>query len=114
MLPKILSQDSNYDEWCEQELLNAYKDAAEYDDFLFGDCDYSYVWKDTKSNDVVQIEEVALLFLMVNITDVYQLKARLNGLKHDLDREPSTWEQRELANKYLNKVLDYVNELRLF
>ena len=33
--------------------INAYKDAAEYDDFLFGDCDYSYVWKDTKSNDVV-------------------------------------------------------------
>jgi hypothetical protein len=53
MLPKILSQDSNYDEWCEQEIMNAYKDAAEYDDFLFGDHDYSYVWKETKSNDVV-------------------------------------------------------------
>jgi hypothetical protein len=52
MLPKILSQDSNYDEWCEQELLNAYKDAAESDLFLFGDYDYSYVWKDSKSNDV--------------------------------------------------------------
>jgi len=51
---------------------------------------------------------------MVNITDIYQLKARLNGLKHDLDKEPSTCEQCELANKYLNKVLDYVNELRLF
>jgi len=51
---------------------------------------------------------------MVNITDVYQLKARLNGLKHDLDKEPSTSEQRELANKYLNKVLDYVNELQLY
>ena len=114
MLPKILSQDSNYDEWCEQELLNAYKDAAEYDDFLFGDHDYSYVWKDTKSNDVVQIEEAALLFFMVHLTDIYELKAKLNGLKHDLDKEPSTWEQRELANKYLNKVLDYLNELRLF
>jgi hypothetical protein len=52
MLPKILSQDSNYDEWCEQEILNAYKDAAETDLFLFGDYDYSYVWKDTNSNDV--------------------------------------------------------------
>ena len=52
MLPKILSQDSNYDEWCEQEILNAYKDAAEYDSFMFGDCDYSYVWMGNESNDV--------------------------------------------------------------
>jgi hypothetical protein len=52
MLPKILFQDSNYDEWCEQEIIKAYKDAAEADRFLFGDCDYSYVWKETESNDV--------------------------------------------------------------
>ena len=51
MLPKILSQDSNYDEWCEQEILNAYKDAAEYDDVLFGDHDYSYIWLDNKKDD---------------------------------------------------------------
>jgi hypothetical protein len=50
---KILQQDGNYDEWCEQDILNAYKEAAEYDEFLFGDFDYSYVWKDTKSNDIV-------------------------------------------------------------
>jgi hypothetical protein len=52
MNPKILKDDSNYDEWCEQEILNAYKEAAEYDDVLFGDHDYSYVWKDTKTNDI--------------------------------------------------------------
>ncbi len=46
MLPKILSQDSNYDEWCEQEILNAYKDAAEYDQFMFGDFDYTEVAAD--------------------------------------------------------------------
>ena len=40
MLPKILSQDSNYDEWCEQEILNAYREAAECDDFLFGDYNF--------------------------------------------------------------------------
>ena len=51
---------------------------------------------------------------MIHITDIYQLKARLNRLKNDLNNEPSTSEQRELADKYLNKVLDYVNELRLF
>jgi hypothetical protein len=51
---------------------------------------------------------------MINISDIYQLKARLNGLKHDLQNEPSTFEQKKLADKYLNKVLDYINELRLF
>ena len=44
MNPKILKDDSNYDEWCEQEIMDAYKKAAEYDDFLFGDFDYTYVW----------------------------------------------------------------------
>jgi hypothetical protein len=52
MKPKILNDDGNYDEWCEEEIIRAYKEAAEYDDFLFGDCDYSYVWKNTESNDV--------------------------------------------------------------
>ena len=58
MLPKILSQDSNYDEWCEQEILNAYKDAAKYDDFLFGDYDYESEWLGKRNDDAVQIEEV--------------------------------------------------------
>ena len=44
MTPKILSQDSNYDEWCEQEILNAYREAAECDEFLFGDYDFSEEW----------------------------------------------------------------------
>jgi len=52
MLPKILSQDSNYDEWVEQDIINAYKDAAEYDQFMFGDFDYTKVWLNDKSNDV--------------------------------------------------------------
>ena len=53
MLPKILSQDSNYDEWCEQEILNAYQDAAESDKFLFGDYDYETEWLGKKTYDVV-------------------------------------------------------------
>ena len=53
MLPKILSQDSNYDEWCEQEILNAYKEAAYHDDFLFGDYDYYSEWLGKNTNDVV-------------------------------------------------------------
>lgn len=44
MNPKILKDDSNYDEWCEQEILNAYKQAAESDEFLFGDYDYEKEW----------------------------------------------------------------------
>ena len=47
MLPKILSQDSNYDEWCEQEILNAYKRAAESDEFLFGDYDFFLLYDDS-------------------------------------------------------------------
>jgi hypothetical protein len=51
MSQKIPSQDSNFD-WDKEKLLDAYKKAAEYDDFLFGDFDYSYIWKDGESNDV--------------------------------------------------------------
>ncbi len=58
MLPKILSQDSNYDDWCEQEILNAYKEAAEYDDFLFGDYNYESEWLGKRNDDAAQIEEV--------------------------------------------------------
>jgi hypothetical protein len=53
MLPKILSQDSNYDEWCEQEILNAYKEAAECDVYLFSDYNYEEEWLGKKHNDVV-------------------------------------------------------------
>jgi len=52
--------------------------------------------------------------LMVNITDIYELKAKINNLKHQLDKEPRSWEEKELANKYLNKVLNYLDELKLF
>ena len=61
MLPKILLQDSNYDEWCEQEIMNAYKEAAECDEFMFGDQDYFY----TFISQYEQIEEVILLFFYV-------------------------------------------------
>jgi len=53
MLPKILSQDSNYDEWCDQAILNAYQEAAECDEFMFGDYDYCEEWLGKNSNDVV-------------------------------------------------------------
>lgn len=53
MLPKILSQDSNYDEWCEELIRNAYKEAAECDEFLFGDYDFCEDWIGTNTNDVV-------------------------------------------------------------
>ena len=44
MTPTILDNDPNYDEWCEQEIVKAYKDAAEADEFLFGDYDYLKEW----------------------------------------------------------------------
>ena len=52
MLPKILSQDSNYDEWVEQEIVKSYREAAEADEFLFGDYDYKKDWLCDLSNDM--------------------------------------------------------------
>jgi hypothetical protein len=52
MLPKILSQDSNYDEWVEQEIVNAYKEAAEVDEYMFGDYDYEKEWLGKTQDDV--------------------------------------------------------------
>ena len=40
MLQKIPSQDSNF----ENEILNAYREAAAADEFLFGDYDYCEDW----------------------------------------------------------------------
>jgi len=50
--PKILKNDSNYDEWCEEEILNAYRDAAKQDDYLFGDYDYEKEWLGKCHDDV--------------------------------------------------------------
>ena len=52
MLPKILSKDSNYDEWVEQEIVNAYKEAAEVDEYMFGDYDYEKEWLGKTQDDV--------------------------------------------------------------
>jgi len=49
---KIPRQDSNYDDFCEQEILKSYKEAAEYDDFIFGDYNYPKEWICNNSNDV--------------------------------------------------------------
>lgn len=51
MSQKTPLQDSNF-EWDKQKMLDAYKEAAEADRFLFGDFDYSYVWEESDSNDV--------------------------------------------------------------
>lgn len=52
MIPKIIFQDSNYDEWCEEQIQNAYRLAAEYDEFIFGDYDYITDWKQNFPNDI--------------------------------------------------------------
>jgi hypothetical protein len=51
---------------------------------------------------------------MVEITDIYALKAKLNKLKLELYQEYKSPIEKELANKYLNKAIDYVNELQLY
>jgi len=50
MSQRIPSQDSNF-EWDKEKLLDAYRKAAEYDDFLFGDFDYSDIWLKEKEEE---------------------------------------------------------------
>ena len=109
MLPKILSQDSNYDEWCEEEILNAYREAAECDDFLFGDYDYNKEW----IGICTQIEERNLLFFMSkNQLTKDELKVRILKLKNRLYSDQPSWDSKGLAHKYLNEVLDIIDEYR--
>ena len=51
---------------------------------------------------------------MVHVNDIYELKSRLDKLKHQLDKEYRSPVEKELAHKYLNKAIDYVNELQLY
>lgn len=51
---------------------------------------------------------------MIHITDLYRLKAKIHELKHQLDREPRYWQEKELAHKYLRKVLECVDEISSF
>lgn len=51
---------------------------------------------------------------MIHITDIYQLKSRLNKLRLELDNEHRSYQDKELAKKYLNKAIAYVDELRLY
>lgn len=50
---------------------------------------------------------------MIHLTDIYELKSKVYKLKLQLDNEPANIFERELAQKYLSKVIDYVNELPL-
>lgn len=50
---------------------------------------------------------------MVHNTDVFELKAKLNKLKNELYRESTSPVEKTLANKYLNKAIDFVNALPL-
>jgi hypothetical protein len=51
LIPKILKNDGNYDEWCEQEIINSYKKAAECDEFMFGDYDYETEWLNNSNQE---------------------------------------------------------------
>jgi hypothetical protein len=51
---------------------------------------------------------------MIHITDIYALRQKLHKLKHQLDRENCDHHSKWLANEYLNRVLDYVGELKEF
>ncbi len=50
---------------------------------------------------------------MVDITDVYTLKAKLNELKTRLYNEPRPKQEKDLADNYLNEVLFLVDKMLL-
>jgi hypothetical protein len=47
---------------------------------------------------------------MVTTADVYALRAKLNQLKRQLYYEQISQEQKDVANRYLNRVIDYVEQ----
>jgi hypothetical protein len=49
---------------------------------------------------------------MIDITDIYALKAKIYKLKHKVNEEIVFSNDKLVVNKYLNKVLDYIDELR--
>ena len=94
MLKKTLSQDSN------SELgvsIEAYQEAARSDAFLFGEYDVYEVY-DMPKNELKKDE----------------LKNRIIQLKNDVYEEPDTiWQgDRDMAHKYLDKVLNIIDEYR--
>ena len=48
---------------------------------------------------------------MITNTDIFALKAKIHRLKHNLNAENRSWQEKEFGNKYLNYVLDYIAEL---
>ena len=48
---------------------------------------------------------------MITNTDIFQLRAKIHRLKHNLNAENRSWQEKEFGNKYLNYVLDYIAEL---
>ena len=53
MSQKIHSRDSNFDEKTDLKVsIDAYREAAAIDEFLFGDYDYIRTWNNQESNDV--------------------------------------------------------------
>ncbi len=94
MLKKIPSQDSN------SELgvsIEAYQEAARSDAFLFGEYDVYEVY-DMPKNELKKDE----------------LKNRIIQLKNEVYEEPKTvWQgDRDMAHKYLDKVLNIIDEYR--
>lgn len=50
---------------------------------------------------------------MTHITDVYGLKAKVEKLKHKLNKELISEDEKLVTHRYLNEVLDYIDEFKL-
>ncbi len=94
MSKRIPSQDLNSELGASIE---AYQEAAKSDAFMFGDYDPYEVYDMPK-----------------NQLNKEELKVRIYKLKNKIDDEPKTvWQgEKDLAHKYLNWVLDIIDEYR--
>lgn len=50
---------------------------------------------------------------MIHVTDVYDLKAKLNLLKHKLRDEKRSQKEKDFVDEYLNEVLFLVDSMLL-
>jgi len=50
---------------------------------------------------------------MIHITDIYSLQSKIHKLKFRINDEQISDHEKWMINKYLNEVLDYIDELRL-
>ena len=103
MSKKIPSQDSN-------SRLEKYIEAKKCDDFIFENRDID----DKLAQNCLNMDNTLPFSMPKNQMNKDELKNRVLRLKNDVYEEPKTvWQgDRDMAHKYLDKVLNIIDEYR--